>query len=109
MQLCWAHLKRNILGIADYARSPSARQFCRDTLAIVARLFRLWYRFRGELRDRRGNPQPIDRRQLLIKSIPLQRKCSLWRRRTCRHRENDERNRRVRETLHRRCYEKEQE
>ena len=46
MQLCWAHLKRNILGIADYARSPSSRQFCRDALAIVARLFRLWYRFR---------------------------------------------------------------
>jgi transposase len=74
MQLCWAHLKRNILGIADYARSPSARQFCRDALAIVARLFRLWYRFRGDLRDRRGNPQPIDRRQLLEKSLPLQKK-----------------------------------
>jgi transposase len=74
MQLCWAHLKRNILGIADYARSPSARQFCRDALAIVARLFRLWYRFRGDLRDRRGNPQPLDRRQLLEKSIPLQKK-----------------------------------
>jgi transposase len=74
MQLCWPHLKRNILGIADYARSPSARQFCRDALAIVARLFRLWYRFRGDLRDRRGNPQPIDRRQLLEKSIPLQKK-----------------------------------
>jgi transposase len=74
MQLCWAHLKRNILGIADYARSPSARQFCRDALAIVARLFRLWYRFRGDLRDRRGNPQPLDRRQLLVKSIPLQKK-----------------------------------
>jgi transposase len=74
MQLCWAHLKRNILGIADYARSPSARQFCRDALALVARLFRLWYRFRGDLRDRRGNPQPIDRRQLLLKSIPLQKK-----------------------------------
>jgi transposase len=43
-------------------------------LAIVARLFRLWYRFRGDLRDRRGNPQPIDRRQLLQKSIPLQKK-----------------------------------
>jgi len=28
MQLCWAHLKRNIL----------------DALAIVARWFRLWYR-----------------------------------------------------------------
>jgi transposase len=74
MQLCWAHLKRNILGIADYARSPSSRQFCRDALAIVARLFRLWYRFRGDLRDRRGNPQPLDRRQLLEKSIPLQKK-----------------------------------
>ena len=74
MQLCWAHLKRNILGIADCARSPSARQFCRDALAIVARLFRLWYRFRGDLRDRRGNPQPINRCQLILKSIPLQKK-----------------------------------
>ena len=74
MQLCWAHLKRNILGIADYARSPRSRQFCRDALAIVARLFRLWHRFRGDLRDRRGNPQPIDRRQLIQKSIPLQKK-----------------------------------
>jgi hypothetical protein len=74
MQLCWAHLKRNILGIADCARSPSAQQFCRDALAIVARLFRLWYRFRGNLRDRRGNPQPLDRRQLVLKSIPLQKK-----------------------------------
>jgi transposase len=74
MQLCWAHLKRNILGIADCARSPSSQQFCRDALAIVARLFRLWYRFRGDLRDRRGNPQPIDRSQLIEKSIPLQKK-----------------------------------
>ena len=74
MQLCWAHLKRNILGIAEYARSPSAQQFCRDALAIVARLFRLWYRFRGDLRDRRGNPQRINRRQLIEKSIPLQKK-----------------------------------
>jgi hypothetical protein len=74
MQLCWAHLKRNLLGIADYASSPSSRQFCRDTLAIVARVFRLWYRFRGDLGDRRGNPQPLDRRQLYLKSIPLQKK-----------------------------------
>ena len=74
MQLCWAHLKRNILGVAECARSPSARRFCRDALAIVARLFRLWYRFRGDLRDRRGNPKPIDRRQLIEKSIPLQKK-----------------------------------
>jgi transposase len=74
MQLCWAHLKRNLLGIADYARSPSSQQFCRDALAIVARVFRLWYRFRGDLRDRRGNPHALDRQQLYIKSIPLQKK-----------------------------------
>jgi len=74
MQLCWAHLKRNILGIAECARSPSARQFCRDALALMARLFRLWYRFRGDIRDRRGNPQPLDRRQLFLKSLPLQKK-----------------------------------
>src|SRR6266566_5004061 len=74
MQLCWAHLKRNLLGIADYARSPSSQQFCRDALALVARVFRLWYRFRGDLRDQRGNPQPLDRQQLYLKSIPLQKK-----------------------------------
>jgi hypothetical protein len=74
MQLCWAHLKRDILGIAAYARSPSAQQFCRDALAVVARLFRLWYRFRSDLGDRREKPQPISRRQLLLKSIPLQKK-----------------------------------
>jgi hypothetical protein len=62
MQLCWAHPKRNILGIAEDARSRSAQKFCRDALAIVTRLFRLWYRFRGQLRDRRGNPKPLDRK-----------------------------------------------
>ena len=74
MQLCWAHLKRTMLGIAEYSRSPSARQFCRDALAVLARLLRLWHRFRGDLRDRRGNPQPINRAQLIEKSIPLQKK-----------------------------------
>ena len=74
MQLCWAHLKKNILGIADYARRASTRQSCRDALTIVARLFRLWYCFRGDLRDRRGNPQPLDRQQLLEKSIPFAEK-----------------------------------
>src|SRR2546429_4278965 len=74
MQLCWAHRKRDILGIAEDARSRSAQPFGRDALAVVARLFRLWYRFRGDLRDRRGNPQPINRRQLLRKSMPLQKK-----------------------------------
>lgn len=74
MQLCWAHLKRNILGIAEDAKTPSARQFCRDALALIARLFRLWYRFRGDWPNRHRNPPPIDRRVLLEKSIPLQKK-----------------------------------
>jgi transposase len=74
MQLCWAHLKRNILGVAGYARSPSAQQFCRDGLAIVARLFRLWHRYRGDLRDRRGNPQPIDREEFKRKALVLDKK-----------------------------------
>lgn len=74
MQFCWAHLKRTLLGIAESARSPTARRYCRDTLAVVARLFRLWHRFRGDLRDRRGGPLPIDRAQLIAKSLPLQRK-----------------------------------
>jgi hypothetical protein len=38
------------------------------------RLFRLWYRYRGNLRDRRGNPRPLDREQLYLKSVPLQKK-----------------------------------
>ncbi len=78
MQFCWAHLKRTLLGIADSARSPSARLFCRDVLAILTRLFRLWHRFRGDLRDRRGNPKPIDRSELMAKSLPLEKKlCAL--------------------------------
>src|SRR2546429_6455156 len=74
MQLCWAHRKRDILGIAEDARSRSAQPFGRDALAVVARLFRLWYRFRGDLRDRRGNPQPIKRRRRPWETISLQKK-----------------------------------
>ena len=58
---------------ADSGRSASAGR-CRDVLAIVARLFRLWRQFRGDLRDRRRSPQPIARTQLIKKSLPLQRK-----------------------------------
>src|SRR5256884_5252306 len=74
MQLCWAHRKRDILGIAEDARSRSAQPFGRDALAVVARLFRLWYRFRGDLRDRRGEPQPLNPRQPPCESISLQKK-----------------------------------
>jgi transposase len=65
IQYCWAHLKRNIQGVLDFASSEEGRQFCRDTLAIHARLFRLWHQFRRNL---------IDRPQLIEKAIRLEKK-----------------------------------
>jgi transposase len=64
-QLCWAHLKRNILGIQDFAKTTDAQRFCRNALALYASLFRLWRKFQGGL---------IDRGQLILRSIPLQKR-----------------------------------
>jgi transposase len=64
-QFCWAHLKRDLLGIQQFARTTIADKFARDALALHARLFRLWHRFR------KGD---LDRDQLIQKSIPLQKK-----------------------------------
>ena len=61
-QFCWAHLKRDLLGIQEFARTTGAERFCRDALALTAQLFRLWHRFRG------GG---LDRAELIRKSIPL--------------------------------------
>jgi hypothetical protein len=58
-------LKRNILGIQDFAKTTDAQRFCRDALALYARLFRLWRKFQGSL---------IDRNQLILRSIPLQQR-----------------------------------
>lgn len=64
-QFCWAHLKRDLLGIQQFARTTVADRFARDALALHARLFRLWHRFRtGDL----------DRIQLIQKSIPLEKR-----------------------------------
>lgn len=65
IQFCWAHLKRNILGILDFAKTTATERFCRDALAVHARLFRLWHKFRSDL---------IDRDQLYRRSIPLQKR-----------------------------------
>src|SRR6516165_9404230 len=62
-QFCWAHLKRNLLGILDLTKNSAVERFCRDALAAHARLFRLWHKFRGG---------QIDRRQLLLRSLPIQ-------------------------------------
>lgn len=64
-QFCWAHLKRNLLGIVEFTKSSAVERFCRDALAQHARLFRLWHKFRGG---------QIDRDQLLLRSLPVQKK-----------------------------------
>ena len=70
-QLCWAHFKRNVLGALEIAKTTDAERFCRDLLALHARLFRLWHRFRDGPDVRHG---PVDRQQLILKSIPLEKK-----------------------------------
>ena len=70
-QFCWAHFKRNVMGALEIAKTTDAERFCRDLPALHARLFRLWHRFRDGPRARYG---PIDRRQLILKSIPLEKK-----------------------------------
>ena len=64
-QFCWAHLKRNLLGIVEFTKSSAVERFCRNALAQHARLFRLWHKFRSG---------QIDRRQLPLRSIPIQKR-----------------------------------
>jgi len=64
-QFCWAHLKRNLLGIVELTKSSVAGRFCREALAEHAKLFRLWRKFRGG---------QINRRQLVLRSIPIQQR-----------------------------------
>jgi transposase len=64
-QFCWAHLKRNLLGIMDLTKNTVVERFCRDALAQHAKLFRLWPKFRGG---------QIDRRQLTLRSLPIQKR-----------------------------------
>jgi transposase len=64
-QFCWAHLKRNLLGIVDFTKNSAVERFCRDALAEHARLFRLWHKFRSG---------QIDRDQLLLRSIRIQKR-----------------------------------
>ena len=64
-QFCWAHLKRNLLGILEYTKSSAVERFCRDALAEHARLFRLWHKFRGGL---------IDRQLLVDRLIKIQKR-----------------------------------
>jgi transposase len=71
LQFCWAHVIRNLLSAQELAKTPNARRFCREALALQKRLFRLWYRFRGDPAGRGG---PLTRQQLIEKALPLQKK-----------------------------------
>jgi transposase len=71
LQFCWAHFKRDLLGALDLAKTRDAERFCRDALALHARLFRLWYRYRG---DPAARGTPLTRAQLIDKVLPLERK-----------------------------------
>jgi transposase len=64
-QFCWAHLKRNLLGIVEFTKASPVERFCRNALAQHARLFRLWHKFRGG---------QISRSQLYLRSIPIQKR-----------------------------------
>jgi transposase len=89
LQFCWAHFKRNVLGALDLAKTTEAERFCRDALALHARLFRLWYRFRGDPAARGG---PLTRQQLIDHVLPLQRKFFALGERHLDSRNNDVRN-----------------
>ena len=64
-QYCWAHLKRNLLGVLEFTKQTATERFCRDALALHARLFRLWHKFKSG---------QINREQLMRRSISLQKK-----------------------------------
>lgn len=51
-----------MLGALDLAKTIEAERFCHDALVLHARLFRLWYRFRGDPAARGG---PLTRQQLI--------------------------------------------
>ena len=38
-QFYWAHFKRNILGVMKLGKANDAERFCRDALALHAKLF----------------------------------------------------------------------
>jgi len=70
-QFCWAHVTRNVLSALDLARTPAAKRFCREALALDRRLFRLWHRFRAGP-DARG--APLTRAQLIDKVLPIEKR-----------------------------------
>ena len=70
-QFCWSHFTRNLLSAHELAKTPAAKRFCREALTLQKRLFRLWYRFRG---DPHARGAPLTRQQLIMKVLPIEKK-----------------------------------
>ena len=60
-----------MLSALDLAKTPTAKRFCREALALDRRLFRLWHRFRG---DPGVRGSPLTRADLLEKVIPIEKR-----------------------------------
>ncbi len=56
-QLCWAHLKRNWQGF--YERDGPVGEWGETALALIDRLFAVWYRFRAGALERSGLQQQM--------------------------------------------------
>lgn len=65
------HVTRNVLSALDLARTPAAKRFCREALALDRRLFRLWHRFRG---DPAARGSPLTRAELIAKVLPIEQR-----------------------------------
>ena len=69
-QFCWSHFTRNLLSAQELAKTPAAKRFCREALALQQRLFRLWHRFRG---DPHARGAPLTRQPLITKALPIEK------------------------------------
>jgi transposase len=68
-QFCWSHFTRNLLSAQELAKTPAAKRFCHEALALQKRLFRLWHRFRG---DPHARGALLTRQQLITRVLPIE-------------------------------------
>ncbi len=69
-QFCWSHFTRNLLSAQELAKTPTAKRFCCEALALQKRLFRLWHRFKG---DPHARGAPLTRQQMITKVLPIEK------------------------------------
>src|SRR6266852_6379571 len=66
-----SHFTRNVLSAQELAKTPPAKRFCHEALALQRQLFRLWHRFRGDPRVRGA---PLSRPELITRVLPIEKK-----------------------------------